>query len=118
MIKIANFLTLLIFLNFTTLPSMFALVSWDLPTSHVVFNEEEINDLNLEIDVKPSPTSFNLKYLLKFSTFQNLVNFILQKKISSLCQFISTYFHHLPTFPSNYTDFFNLEGLENHFGNY
>ena len=71
MIKFGNFITLLFFLNFTTLPSVFALLSWDLPTANVVIGDEEINNLNLEIDVKPSPNAFNIKYLSKISTFSD-----------------------------------------------
>ena len=79
MIKIANLITLILFQNFATLPGIFALFSWDLPVASVVISEEEINDLNSEIDVKPSPKSITINYLLQYSVFSKVDSFSFMK---------------------------------------
>ena len=98
MIKIANLITLLCFLNFTILPSIFALNSWDLPTANVMISEEEINDLNLEIDVKPSHQSFDVNYLLKLSTFSKVNKFSFIKDDSILLSIFVNIFSPTPNF--------------------
>lgn len=65
--KFWSSIVLLIFLNFTALPSIAAIFDWEIPTTNIVYEEEEEN-INLDVLEKILPVKFNTDKLLTLST--------------------------------------------------
>lgn len=65
--KFWSSLVLLIFLNFTALPSIATIFDWEIPTTNIVYEEEEEN-INLDVLEKILPVKFNTDELLTLST--------------------------------------------------
>lgn len=64
--KFWSIITLMVFLNFTALPGIAAVLSIDLPQTNVVINEEENHSGSIIIYEKSIPETLQLKNHLQF----------------------------------------------------
>ena len=66
--KFWSILTLVIFFNFTALPSIAVLVGWKLPSSNIILNEEEPHShyAPFSVNEKALPKTLNVYDYLKF----------------------------------------------------
>lgn len=64
--KIWSIITLFVFLNFTALPGIAAIIGWDLPQTNVMINEEENHSSSFVVYEKTIPRTLNVHDFLKF----------------------------------------------------
>ncbi|MFC6269413.1 hypothetical protein [Frigoriflavimonas asaccharolytica] len=98
MMKIGSLISLLIFLNFTALPTIAGFFSWDLPSSNLIISEEETSHAPLVINEKSLPKIINVHDFINFLAFES------ERKIS----FVIDDSNHLPIYfkvPSPPPDF-------------
>ena len=72
--KLWSLVTLFVFLNFTALPTVAAVMDWDLQQSNMVINEEETHSSNLVVYEKALPRTMNVHDFLKFFETESLEN--------------------------------------------
>ena len=70
MMKLGSLISLLIFLNFTALPTIATIFSWELNTKNIAISEEETLHSPLVINEKSLPKILNIHDFLKFSNFK------------------------------------------------
>lgn len=66
--KIWSIITLFVFLNFTALPGVAAILGWDLPQTNVIVNEEENHTSSFVVYEKTIPKTLDVYDYLKFCT--------------------------------------------------
>ena len=64
--KFWSILTLMVFLNFTALPSIAAVAGWELPQTNVVLSEEEQHSAPFTVFEKALPKTMSVHDFLKF----------------------------------------------------
>lgn len=65
--KYWSIITLTVFLNFTALPGIAAILGWELPRTNVVINEEETHSSNTLVNFeKTLPKTLDIHDFLKF----------------------------------------------------
>ena len=65
--KFFSIITLMVFLNFTALPGIAALMGWELPKTNVIINEEEQHANNtIVIYEKTIPKTLDIHEFIKF----------------------------------------------------
>lgn len=64
--KFWSILTLFVFINFTALPTVAALLDWDLQQTTFMANEEENHSSNLSITEKTLPETLDVHKFIKF----------------------------------------------------
>ncbi len=88
--KLRSLITLLIFLNFTALPSIAAVIDWEIPQTSIVVNEEENHGFSSITFEKALPKTLDVHEFLKFfeGDSQNK-NFITRSERSLCSPYIS-----------------------------
>lgn len=64
--KLRSIIILLVFLNFTALPGIAAVLGWDLPQTNVVINEEENHSHGIVLYEKTLPRTLDVHDFIKF----------------------------------------------------
>lgn len=64
--KFWSILTLFVFINFTALPTVAAILDWDLPQTALMANEEENHSSNFSITEKTLPETLDVHKFIKF----------------------------------------------------
>lgn len=78
--KFWSILTFMVFLNFTALPSIAALLDWELPRTNVILNEEEPHSNIFVVYEKAIPKPLDINEFLKFYETKVPENLFTQKK--------------------------------------
>lgn len=81
--KFWSSIVLLIFLNFTALPSIAVIFDWEISTTNIMCEEEE--NINLNVFKKNLPVKFNTdKFLILFSENKEITPYFTYKEIIHL----------------------------------
>lgn len=89
--KFWSSIVLLIFLNFTALPSIAAVFDWEIPATNIVYEEEEEN-INLDVLEKIIPIKFNTDEFLTSSTENKEVStYFIYKEAIHLSPYLSLF---------------------------
>lgn len=87
--KCLSILVLMIFINFTALPSLAVMFGWDLPTATVALTEEETKTSSTAFNEKVSPKTLSIHDFIKFfESDLESKSFVLINDNSSISPFI------------------------------
>lgn len=63
--KYLSILTLVVFINFTALPSLAVIFDWEIPTLNTDISEEEVCNNLVNFNEKLPPRPYHLEYILQ-----------------------------------------------------